>query len=84
MAAGDAHGNLRLFHYPCTTPRAEFIGNIVKIVFLTHFFYKYIFTFFIEEKTASSAVVAIRFLFEDIYLITVGGSDATLLRWKII
>jgi len=62
LAAGDAHGNLRLFHYPCTTPRAEFI----------------------EEKTASSAVVAIRFLFEDIYLITVGGSDATLLRWKII
>ena len=83
MAAGDAHGNLRLFHYPCTTPRAEFIGKIVKL-FFNQISPKYLSTFFTEEKTASSAVVAIRFLFEDIYLITVGGSDATLLRWKII
>jgi hypothetical protein len=62
LAAGDSHGNLRLFQYPCTTTRSEFL----------------------EEKTASSAVVAIRFLFEDMYMITVGGSDATLLRWKIV
>ena len=62
LAAGDAHGNLRLFQYPCTTSRAEFV----------------------EEKTASTAIVGIQFLFEDMYIITVGGSDATLLRWKII
>ena len=62
VAAGDAHGNLRMFQYPCTTSRAEFI----------------------EEKTNSTAIVAIRFLFEDMYIITVGGADATLLRWKII
>lgn len=62
VASGDAHGNLRLFQYPCTTSRAEFV----------------------EEKTASSAIMGIRFLFEDMYIITVGGTDATLLRWKIV
>ena len=62
MITGDAQGNLRLFQYPCTTARAEFV----------------------EEKSASSAVVAIRFLFEDMYVITAGGTDATLLRWKIV
>ena len=62
VISGDAQGNLRMFQYPCTTPRAEFI----------------------EEKTASTAIVAMRFLFEDMYAITVGGSDATLLRWKIV
>ncbi len=62
VVSGDAHGNLRLFQYPCTTARAEFV----------------------EEKSASSAVVAVRFLFEDMYVITAGGSDATLLRWKIV
>ena len=62
VIAGDAQGNLRLFQYPCTTARAEFI----------------------EEKSSSTAVVATRFLFEDMYVITVGGSDATLLRWKIV
>ncbi len=36
-----------------------------------------------EEKLCSSAVIQIRFLFEDMYLISVGGSDATLFRWKI-
>ena len=39
---------------------------------------------FAEEKTASTAVVAVQFLFEDMYVITAGGSDATLLRWKIV
>ena len=53
---------MRLFQYPCTTARAEFV----------------------EEKSASTAVVAIRFLFEDMYVITAGGTDATLLRWKIV
>ena len=62
VISGDAQGNLRMFQYPCTTPRAEFI----------------------EEKTASTPIVAMRFLFEDMYAITVGGSDATLLRWKIV
>ena len=59
---GSTQGNLRLFQYPCTTARAEFV----------------------EEKSASTAVVAIRFLFEDMYVITAGGTDATLLRWKIV
>jgi microtubule-associated protein-like 1/2 len=62
LAISSTQGNLRLFQYPCTTARAEFV----------------------EEKSASTAVVAIRFLFEDMYVITAGGTDATLLRWKIV
>ena len=62
LAAGDIHGYLRLFQYPCTSPRAEY-----------H-----------EQKASSSAITAIRFLFEDSYLLSVGGADATLIRWKIM
>ena len=61
LAVGDIHGYLRLFQYPCTSPRAEYR----------------------EQKASSSAVTAIRFLFEDSYLLTVGGADATLIRWKL-
>ena len=35
-------------------------------------------------KLASTAVVAIRFLFEDMSVITARGTDTTLLRWKIV
>lgn len=38
---------------------------------------------FNEEKTASNAIVGIRFLYNDKYLISVGGADSTLLQWKI-
>ena len=61
LAVGDIHGYLRLFQYPCTSPRAEYR----------------------EQKASSSAVTAIRFLFEDSYLLSVGGADATLIRWKL-
>ena len=37
-----------------------------------------------EQKPSSSAITAIRFLFEDSYLLTAGGADATLVRWKLI
>ena len=60
LAVGDIHGYLRLFQYPCTSPRAEYQ----------------------EQKPTSSAITAIRFLFEDSYLLSVGGADATLVRWK--
>jgi len=36
------------------------------------------------KQWASAAVFAIWFLFEDMYVITAGGTDATLLRWKIV
>ena len=62
LAAGDIHGYLRLFQYPCTSPRAEY-----------H-----------EVKPCSSAITGIRFLFEDMYLLSVGGTNATLIRWKIV
>ena len=62
LAAGDTHGYLRLFLYPCTSPRAEYQ----------------------EAKPSSSAITAIRFMFEDTYLMSVGGADATLIRWKIV
>ena len=62
MAVGDIHGYLRLFQYPCTSPRAEF-----------H-----------EAKPSSSAVTCVKFLFEDMYLLTVGGTNATLIRWKLV
>lgn len=61
LAAGDVHGYLRLFQYPCTSPRAEYL----------------------EQKPISSAITSVRFLFEDMYLLSVGGAEATLIRWKI-
>ena len=61
LAVGDIHGYLRLFQYPCTSPRADYR----------------------EQKASSSAVTAIRFLFEDSYLLSVGGADATLIRWRL-
>ena len=62
LATGDTHCYVRLFHYPCTSPRAD---------------YK-------EAKPSSSPITAVRFMFEDMYLLSVGGSEATLIRWKIV
>ena len=37
-----------------------------------------------EQKASSSAITSIRFLFEDSYLLSAGGADATLIRWKLV
>ncbi|XP_017844502.1 echinoderm microtubule-associated protein-like CG42247 [Drosophila busckii] len=62
LASGDAEGYLRLFRYPCISPRAEF-----------H-----------ESKVYSGMLACARFLCGDHTLITVGGTDASLMVWDIV
>ncbi|XP_016031902.2 echinoderm microtubule-associated protein-like CG42247 isoform X1 [Drosophila simulans] len=62
LASGDAEGYLRLFRYPCISPRAEF-----------H-----------ESKVYSGMLACVRFLCGDHTLITVGGTDASLMVWDIV
>ncbi|KAL7734998.1 hypothetical protein ACLKA6_011262 [Drosophila palustris] len=57
LASGDAEGYLRLYRYPCISPRAEF-----------H-----------ESKVYSGMLACVRFLCGDHTLITVGGTDASLM-----
>jgi hypothetical protein len=34
LAAGDTHGYLRLFQYPCTSPRAEYqVSHSLHVIF---------------------------------------------------
>lgn len=37
-----------------------------------------------EAKTYSGSVACARFLFGDHFLVTVGGTDATLMLWELI
>ncbi|XP_060655816.1 echinoderm microtubule-associated protein-like CG42247 isoform X1 [Drosophila nasuta] len=62
LASGDAEGYLRLYRYPCISPRAEF-----------H-----------ESKVYSGMLACARFLCGDHTLITVGGTDASLMVWDIV
>ncbi|XP_058985110.1 echinoderm microtubule-associated protein-like CG42247 [Musca domestica] len=62
LASGDADGYIRLFRYPCISPRAEF-----------H-----------EAKVYSGMVACVRFLFGDQTLVTVGGTDASLMVWDLV
>ena len=61
LVAGDSHGYLRLFRYPCVSPKAEFY----------------------EEKPVSGSIDCVRFFFDDSYVVTVGGTDASLFKWKM-
>ncbi|XP_052900839.1 echinoderm microtubule-associated protein-like CG42247 isoform X1 [Anopheles moucheti] len=61
VAAGDADGYLRLFRYPCITPRAEFT----------------------EAKVYSGTLACIKFLYGNHSLVTVGGTDASLMIWEL-
>ena len=58
VLAADSDGFVRLFRYPCVTPKGEY-----------H-----------EVKACSGAVTAVRFLLDDNYAVTVGGSDAVIVR----
>lgn len=62
LAAGDNEGYIRLFRYPCISPRADFY----------------------EVKGQSSPVQCVRFLYDDSFLITVGGYDGTLMQWMLV
>lgn len=61
VASGDAEGYLRLFRYPCITPRAEFA----------------------EAKVYSGTIACARFLYGMRTLVTVGGTDASLMIWEL-
>ncbi|XP_070506717.1 echinoderm microtubule-associated protein-like CG42247 [Chironomus tepperi] len=61
VASGDADGYLRLFRYPCITPRAEFA----------------------EAKVYSGTIACGRFLYGNRSLVTVGGTDASLMIWEL-
>ncbi|GAB6029719.1 hypothetical protein CHUAL_005440 [Chamberlinius hualienensis] len=61
LAVGDDEGYIRLFRYPCVTPRADF-----------H-----------EIKAQSSKVNCVRFLYDDSFLISIGGDDAVLMQWIV-
>ncbi|CAO1399612.1 unnamed protein product [Diamesa hyperborea] len=61
VASGDAEGYLRLFRYPCITPRAEFA----------------------EAKVYSGTIACCRFLYGMRSLVTVGGTDASLMVWEL-
>ncbi|KAF6215574.1 hypothetical protein GE061_010330 [Apolygus lucorum] len=62
LVAGDAEGYLRLFRYPCISPKAEYN----------------------EEKVYSLAIAAARFLHNDRNVVTVGGTDASLMLWEVV
>ncbi|XP_067642608.1 echinoderm microtubule-associated protein-like CG42247 isoform X1 [Eurosta solidaginis] len=62
LVSGDADGYLRLFRYPCISPRAEF-----------H-----------EAKVYSGMLACARFLYGDQMVVTVGGTDASLMVWDLV
>lgn len=61
LASGDSDGHIRLFRYPCISPRSEYC----------------------ETKAYSGAIACLRFLFGDHYLVSVGGTDASLMLWNL-
>ncbi|XP_037908857.1 echinoderm microtubule-associated protein-like CG42247 isoform X3 [Hermetia illucens] len=62
LISGDADGYLRLYRYPCITPRGEY-----------H-----------EAKVYSGMLACARFLYGDRTIVTVGGTDASLMVWELI
>ncbi|CAH1185204.1 unnamed protein product [Phyllotreta striolata] len=62
LISGDTDGYLRLFRYPCISPKAEYN----------------------EEKVYSGTVACARFLFNDRNVVTVGGTDASLMLWQLV
>ncbi|XP_065077410.1 echinoderm microtubule-associated protein-like CG42247 [Ochlerotatus camptorhynchus] len=61
IVSGDGDGYLRLFRYPCITPRAEFT----------------------EAKVYSGTLACVKFLHGNHSLVTVGGTDASLMIWEL-
>ncbi|XP_039440957.1 echinoderm microtubule-associated protein-like CG42247 isoform X2 [Culex pipiens pallens] len=61
ILSGDTDGYLRLFRYPCITPRAEFT----------------------EAKVYSGTLACVKFLHGNHSLVTVGGTDASLMIWEL-
>lgn len=61
LSSGDSDGHIRLFRYPCISPRSEYY----------------------ETKVYSGAIACLRFLFGDHYLVSVGGTDASLMLWNL-
>ncbi|XP_062700192.1 echinoderm microtubule-associated protein-like CG42247 isoform X2 [Aedes albopictus] len=61
IVSGDNDGYLRLFRYPCITPRAEFT----------------------EAKVYSGTLACVKFLYGNHSLVTVGGTDASLMIWEL-
>ncbi|XP_072377492.1 echinoderm microtubule-associated protein-like CG42247 isoform X2 [Diabrotica undecimpunctata] len=62
LITGDTDGYLRLFRYPCVSPKGEYN----------------------EEKVYSGTVACARFLFNDRNVVTVGGTDASLMLWQLV
>ncbi|KAL1137752.1 hypothetical protein AAG570_009448, partial [Ranatra chinensis] len=62
LVVGDTEGYLRLFRYPCLSPKAEYN----------------------EEKVYSLQIATARFLFNDRNVVTVGGTDASLMLWDLV
>lgn len=61
LASGDSEGHIRLFRYPCISPRSEYY----------------------ETKVYSGVIGCIRFLYGDNTLVSVGGTDASLMIWEV-
>lgn len=61
LASGDSEGHIRLFKYPCISPRSEYY----------------------ETKVYSGMIGCVRFLYGDNSLVTVGGTDASLMIWNL-
>ncbi|XP_065353055.1 echinoderm microtubule-associated protein-like CG42247 isoform X1 [Cloeon dipterum] len=62
LIVGDTDGHLRLFRYPCISPRAEYN----------------------EVKGQSNTLTTARFFSLDQSVVTVGGSDASLMLWDLV
>lgn len=61
LASGDSEGHIRLFRYPCISPRSEYY----------------------ETKVYSGVIGCVRFLYGDNTLVSVGGTDASLMIWEV-
>lgn len=62
LASGDSEGHIRLFKYPCISPRSEYY----------------------ETKVYSGVIGCVRFLYGDGSLVSVGGTDASLMIWDLV
>lgn len=61
LGSGDSDGHIRLFRYPCISPRSEYF----------------------ETKVYSGVITCLRFLYGDHYIVSVGGTDASLMIWNV-
>lgn len=85
LVSGDADGYIRLFRYKCTHIR------LYTIVLIFVFFFSFLRypcitprAEFHEAKVYSGMVACARFLFGDQTIVTVGGTDASLMVWDLV